>query len=151
MNDEQLLTQLRDEVSVPSGDDERLAAKLAAAKAKLAEADAAVKDAEAKLKDAKVRLADLERQAESGSSSTGKDTGSATGSTTTAAVSTPASADVADKAAVRTNSTAKLGATGVDTAEVMVFAMVLATAAGATMELRRRGQGRYDVMARHAD
>ena len=131
-------------------------ATLAAAKAKLAQADAAVKDAEAKLKDAKVRLADLERQAESGSSSigsatTGKDTGSATGSTTTAAVSTPASADVANKAAVRTNSTAKLGATGVDTAEVMVFAMVLATAAGATMELRRRGQGRYDVMARHAD
>ena len=130
-------------------------ATLAAAKAKLAEADAAVKDAEAKLKDAKVRLADLERQAESGSSSigsatTGKDTGSATGSTT-ATVSTPASADVANKAAVRTNSTAKLGATGVDTAEVMVFAMVLATAAGATMELRRRGQGRYDVMARHAD
>ncbi|RHK23744.1 hypothetical protein DW072_09475, partial [Bifidobacterium adolescentis] len=121
----------------------------ASAKAKLAQADAAVKDAEAKLKDAKVRLADLERQAESGSSSTGKDTGSATGSTT-ATVSTPASADVANKAAVRTNSTAKLGATGVDTAEVMVFAMVLATAAGATMELRRRGQGRYDVMARHA-
>ena len=39
----------------------------------------------------------------------------------------------ANKAAVRTNSTAKLGATGVDTAEVMVFAMVLATAAGTTM------------------
>lgn len=38
MNDEQLLAQLRNEVSVPSGDDERLAAKLAAAKAYVASA-----------------------------------------------------------------------------------------------------------------
>lgn len=38
MNDEQLLAQLRDEVGVPSGDDERLAAKLAAAKAYVASA-----------------------------------------------------------------------------------------------------------------
>ena len=73
--------------------------------------ECAVKAAEAKLKDAKVRLADLERQAESGPSSTGsattgKDTGSATGSTTTAAVSTPASADVANKAAVKANKAA---------------------------------------------
>lgn len=66
-------------------------------------------------------------------------------------MSTPASADVANKAAVKANKAAQLGQTGVDTAEVMVFAMVLATAAGATMELRRRGQGRHDVMARHAD
>ena len=84
----------------------------------------------------------------------GRNTGSttdtdATGSTTTT-VSTPASADVANKAAVKTNKSAQLGSTGVDTAEVMVFAMALTAAAGATMELRRRGRGRYDVMARHA-
>ena len=65
-------------------------------------------------------------------------------------VSTPATADVANKAAVRTNGSAKLGATGVDTAEVTVFAVVLAAAADATMQLRRRGRGRFDVMARHA-
>ena len=65
-------------------------------------------------------------------------------------VVTPASADVANKAAVKTNKSAQLGSTGVDTAEVMVFAMGLTAAAGATMTLRRRGQGRYDVMARHA-
>ena len=46
MNDEQLLAQLRDEVGVPSGDDERLAAKLAAAKAYVASAvgAASIKD-----------------------------------------------------------------------------------------------------------
>ena len=46
------------------------------------------------------------------------------------------SADVmnnANKAAVKANKAAQLGQTGVDTAEVMVFAMVLATAAGTTM------------------
>ena len=46
MNDEQLLAQLRDEVGVPSGDDERLTAKLAAAKAYVASAvgAASIKD-----------------------------------------------------------------------------------------------------------
>ena len=46
MNDEQLLAQLRNEVSVPSGDDERLTAKLAAAKAYVASAvgAASIKD-----------------------------------------------------------------------------------------------------------
>lgn len=132
-------------------------ATLAAAKAKLDVASKAVKAAQSKLADAKARLADLERQ-------TGQDAGdttdgdaksdgtvqSGTSDTTTVTVSTPATADVANKAAVRTNGAAKLGATGVDTAEVTVFAVVLAAAAGATMQLRRRGRGRFDVMARHA-
>ena len=55
-----------------------------------------------------------------------------------------------NNAAVKANKAARLGTMDVDAVKVMVFAMVLATAAGATMELRRRGQGRYDVMARHA-
>lgn len=130
-----------------------------AAKSEYETAAKALTDAKANAADtdAKARLADLERQ-------TGQDAGdttdgdikadgtvqSGTSDTTTVTVSTPATADVANKAAVRTNGAAKFGATGVDTAEVTVFAVVLAAAAGATMQLRRRGRGRFDVMARHA-
>ena len=119
-------------------------AKLADAKTRLTDATAAVKAAAARLDQARKALADA-----LAGRNTGSTTGDAAGSTTTT-VSTPASADVANKAAVKTNKSAQLGSTGVDTAEVMVFAMALTAAAGATMELRRRGQGRYDVMARHA-
>lgn len=131
-------------------------ATLAAAKAKLAEADAAVKDAEAKLKDAKVRLADLERQAESGSSSTGsattgKDTGSATGPTTTAAGVHPGQRRRGEQGRRQGQQGRPTGTDRCGHRRGHGVRHVLATAAGATMELRRRGQGRHDVMARHAD
>lgn len=45
---------------------------------------------------------------------------------------------------------AKLGDTGVDVAEVTVYAMAALGTAGALTMLKRRGEGRYDMMARHA-
>ena len=59
-------------------------------------------------------------------------------------------ANDANKAAVRTAAQAKLGDTGVDVAEVTVYAMAALGTAGALTMLKRRGEGRYDMMARHA-
>ena len=72
------------------------------------------------------------------------------GTTTTTIISTPSSANDANKAAVKTAAQAKLGDTGVDVAEVTVYAMAALGTAGALTMLKRRGEGRYDMMARHA-
>lgn len=69
---------------------------------------------------------------------------------TTITVDTPDSANSANKAAVKTSTQAKLGDTGVDVMETAVFTIMAAGTAGATLMLKRRGDGRYDLMARHA-
>ncbi len=68
---------------------------------------------------------------------------------TTITVDTPDSANSANKAAVKTSTQAKLGDTGVDVMETAVFTIMAAGTAGATLMLKRRGDGRYDLMARH--
>ena len=52
--------------------------------------------------------------------------------------------------AVKTSTQAKLGDTGVDVMETAVFTIMAAGTAGATLMLKRRGDGRYGLMARHA-
>ena len=75
---------------------------------------------------------------------------------TTITVDTPDSADSANsanranRAAVKTSTQAKLGDTGVDVMETAVFTIMAAGTAGATLMLKRRGDGRYGLMARHA-
>lgn len=69
---------------------------------------------------------------------------------TTITVDTPDSANSANKAAVKTSTQAKLGDTGVDVMETAVFTIMAAGTAGATLMLKRRGDGRYDLMALHA-
>lgn len=66
---------------------------------------------------------------------------------TTITVDTP---DSANRAAVKTSTQAKLGDTGVDVMETAVFTIMAAGTAGATLMLKRRGDGRYGLMARHA-
>ncbi len=51
---------------------------------------------------------------------------------------------------MKTSTQAKLGDTGVDVMETAVFTIMAAGTAGATLMLKRRGDGRYDLMARHA-
>ena len=68
---------------------------------------------------------------------------------TTITVDTPDSANSANRAAVKTSTQAKLGDTGVDVMETAVFTIMAAGTAGATLMLKRRGDGRYDLMARH--
>lgn len=72
---------------------------------------------------------------------------------TTITVDTPDSANSANsanRAAVKTSTQAKLGDTGVDVMETAVFTIMAAGTAGATLMLKRRGDGRYGLMARHA-
>lgn len=69
---------------------------------------------------------------------------------TTITVDTPDSANSANKAAVKTSTQAKLGDTGVDVMKTAVFTIMAAGTAGATLMLKRRGDGRYDLMALHA-
>lgn len=51
---------------------------------------------------------------------------------------------------MKTSTQAKLGNTGVDVMETAVFTIMAAGTAGATLMLKRRGDGRYGLMARHA-
>ena len=69
---------------------------------------------------------------------------------TTITVDTPDSANSANRAAVKTSTQAKLGDTGVGVMETAVFTIMAAGTAGATLMLKRRGNGRYGLMARHA-
>lgn len=117
-------------------------AELDAAKAKLADANAKLESAKAARAAAKAKLDRL-----TASQKTDQKTD---GTTATTIISTPSSANDANKAAVKTAVQAKLGDTGVDVAEVTVYAMAALGTAGALTMLKRRGEGCYDMMARHA-
>lgn len=108
---------------------------------------AALAEVNATLKTAETALATAKSDAESAQDAYDKAHKVVTPSKdTTITVDTP---DSANKAAVKTSTQAKLGDTGVDVMETAVFTIMAAGTAGATLMLKRRGDGRYDLMARH--
>lgn len=125
-----------------------------AAQSELDAAQAALAEVNATLKTAETALATAKSDAESAQDAYDKAHKVVTPSKdTTITVDTPDSADSADsanRAAVKTSTQAKLGDTGVDVMETAVFTIMAAGTAGATLMLKRRGDGRYGLMARHA-
>lgn len=117
-------------------------------------AQAALAEVNATLKTAETALATAKSDAESAQDAYDKAHKVVTPSKdTTITVDTPDSADSANsanRAAVKTSTQAKLGNTGVDVMETAVFTIMAAGTAGATLMLKRRGDGRYGLMARHA-
>ena len=114
-------------------------------------AQAALAEVNATLKTAETALATAKSDAESAQDAYDKAHKVVTPSKdTTITVDTPDSANSANRAAVKTSTQAKLGDTGVDVMETAVFTIMAAGTAGATLMLKRRGDGRYDLMARHA-
>lgn len=114
-------------------------------------AQAALAEVNATLKTAETALATAKSDAESAQDAYDKAHKVVTPSKdTTITVDTPDSADSANRAAVKTSTQAKLGDTGVDVMETAVFTIMAAGTAGATLMLKRRGDGRYGLMARHA-
>lgn len=108
---------------------------------------AALAEVNATLKTAETALATAKSDAESAQDAYDKAHKVVTPSKdTTITVDTP---DSANRAAVKTSTQAKLGDTGVDVMETAVFTIMAAGTAGATLMLKRRGDGRYDLMARH--
>lgn len=119
-----------------------------AAQSELDAAQAALAEVNATLKTAETALATAKSDAESAQDAYDKAHKVVTPSKdTTITVDTP---DSANRAAVKTSTQAKLGDTGVDVMETAVFTIMAAGTAGATLMLKRRGDGRYDLMARHA-
>ena len=115
------------------------------------DAQSKVDDAYASLKTAETALATAKSDAESAQDAYDKAHKVVTPSKdTTITVDTPDSANSANRAAVKTSTQAKLGDTGVDVMETAVFTIMAAGTAGATLMLKRRGDGRYGLMARHA-
>ena len=111
-------------------------------------AQAALAEVNATLKTAETALATAKSDAESAQDAYDKAHKVVTPSKdTTITVDTP---DSANRAAVKTSTQAKLGDTGVDVMETAVFTIMAAGTAGATLMLKRRGDGRYGLMARHA-
>ena len=122
-----------------------------AAQSELDAAQAALAEVNATLKTAETALATAKSDAESAQDAYDKAHKVVTPSKdTTITVDTPDSANSANRAAVKTSTQAKLGDTGVDVMETAVFTIMAAGTAGATLMLKRRGDGRYDLMARHA-
>ena len=116
-----------------------------------ADAQADVDEVNATLKTAETALATAKSDAESAQDAYDKAHKVVTPSKdTTITVDTPDSANSANRAAVKTSTQAKLGDTGVDVMETAVFTIMAAGTAGATLMLKRRGDGRYGLMARHA-
>lgn len=114
-------------------------------------AQAALAEVNATLKTAETALATAKSDAESAQDAYDKAHKVVTPSKdTTITVDTPNSANSANRAAVKTSTQAKLGDTGVDVMETAVFTIMAAGTAGATLMLKRRGDGRYGLMARHA-
>lgn len=114
-------------------------------------AQAALAEVNATLKTAETALATAKSDAESAQDAYDKAHKVVTPSKdTTITVDTPDSANSANRAAVKTSTQAKLGDTGVDVMETAVFTIMAADTAGATLMLKRRGDGRYGLMARHA-
>lgn len=117
-------------------------------------AQAALAEVNATLKTAETALATAKSDAESAQDAYDKAHKVVTPSKdTTITVDTPDSANSANsanRAAVKTSTQAKLGDTGVDVMETAVFTIMAAGTAGATLMLKRRGDGRYGLMARHA-
>lgn len=117
-------------------------------------AQAALAEVNATLKTAETALATAKSDAESAQDAYDKAHKVVTPSKdTTITVDTPDSANRANRAnraAVKTSTQAKLGDTGVDVMETAVFTIMAAGTAGATLMLKRRGDGRYGLMARHA-
>ena len=112
---------------------------------------AALAEVNATLKTAETALATAKSDAESAQDAYDKAHKVVTPSKdTTITVDTPDSANSANRAAVKTSTQAKLGDTGVDVMETAVFTIMAAGTAGATLMLKRRGDGRYGLMARHA-
>lgn len=126
----------------------------AAQSAKKDAAQAALAEVNATLKTAETALATAKSDAESAQDAYDKAHKVVTPSKdTTITVDTPDSANSANsanRAAVKTSTQAKLGDTGVDVMETAVFTIMAAGTAGATLMLKRRGDGRYGLMARHA-
>lgn len=119
-----------------------------AAQSELDAAQAALAEVNATLKTAETALATAKSDAESAQDAYDKAHKVVTPSKdTTITVDTP---DSANRAAVKTSTQAKLGDTGVDVMETAVFTIMAAGTAGATLMLKRRGDGRYGLMARHA-
>ena len=111
-------------------------------------AQAALAEVNATLKTAETALATAKSDAESAQDAYDKAHKVVTPSKdTTITVDTP---DSANRAAVKTSTQAKLGDTGVNVMETAVFTIMAAGTAGATLMLKRRGDGRYGLMARHA-
>lgn len=126
-------------------------AALADAQADVDAAQAALAEVNATLKTAETALATAKSDAESAQDAYDKAHKVVTPSKdTTITVDTPDSANSANRAAVKTSTQAKLGDTGVDVMETAVFTIMAAGTAGATLMLKRRGNGRYGLMARHA-
>lgn len=125
-----------------------------AAQSELDAAQAALAEVNATLKTAETALATAKSDAESAQDAYDKAHKVVTPSKdTTITVDTPDSANranSANRAAVKTSTQAKLGDTGVDVMETAVFTIMAAGTAGATLMLKRRGDGRYGLMARHA-
>ena len=122
-----------------------------AAQSELDAAQSAKKDADQSAADAQADVATAKSDAESAQDAYDKAHKVVTPSKdTTITVDTPDSANSANRAAVKTSTQAKLGDTGVDVMETAVFTIMAAGTAGATLMLKRRGDGRYDLMARHA-
>ena len=125
-----------------------------AAQSELDAAQSAKKEVNATLKTAETALATAKSDAESAQDAYDKAHKVVTPSKdTTITVDTPDSANSANRAnraAVKTSTQAKLGDTGVDVMETAVFTIMAAGTAGATLMLKRRGDGRYGLMARHA-
>lgn len=120
----------------------------AAQSAKKDAAQAALAEVNATLKTAETALATAKSDAESAQDAYDKAHKVVTPSKdTTITVDTP---DSANRAAVKTSTQAKLGDTGVNVMETAVFTIMAAGTAGATLMLKRRGDGRYGLMARHA-
>ena len=118
------------------------------AQADVDDAQAALAEVNATLKTAETALATAKSDAESAQDAYDKAHKVVTPSKdTTITVDTP---DSANRAAVKTSTQAKLGDTGVDVMETAVFTIMAAGTAGATLMLKRRGDGRYGLMARHA-
>lgn len=114
-------------------------------------AQAALAEVNATLKTAETALATAKSDAESAQDAYDKAHKVVTPSKdTTITVDTPDSANSANRAAVKTSTQVKLGDTGVDVMETAVFTIMAAGTAGATLMLKRRGDGRYGLMARHA-
>lgn len=121
------------------------------AQADVDDAQAALAEVNATLKTAETALATAKSDAESAQDAYDKAHKVVTPSKdTTITVDTPDSANSANRAAVKTSTQAKLGDTGVDVMETAVFTIMAAGTAGATLMLKRRGDGRYGLMARHA-
>ena len=125
-----------------------------AAQADVDAAQAALAEVNATLKTAETALATAKSDAESAQDAYDKAHKVVTPSKdTTITVDTPDSANSANsanRAAVKISTQAKLGDTGVDVMETAVFTIMAAGTAGATLMLKRRGDGRYGLMARHA-